>query len=109
MTPEHQRHIQDYIQNNLMTDESIIIAQERDALFSSLSKYLNHGIESKNAFLSCYETILNVTIEISTLNGELLKLKRESYTINLPRLLRPWKRFKLGRVHIKYLFTRALI
>jgi len=82
MTLEHQRHIQDYIQNNLMTDESIIIAQERDALFSSLSKYLNHGIESKNAFLSCYETILNVTIEISTLNGELLKLKREIGSFN---------------------------
>lgn len=82
MTPEHQRHIQEYIQNNLMTDKSIIIAQERDALFSSLSKYLNHGIESKNAFLSCCETILNVTIEISTLNSELLKLKREIGSFN---------------------------
>lgn len=41
-------------------------------------------------------------------NNSLFKIG-ESYTINLPRLLRPWKRFKLGRVHIKYLFTRALI
>ena len=68
MSPEHRQHIQEYIQENLATDESIIIAQERDVLFSSLSKYLNHGIESKNAFLSCCETILNVSIEISTLN-----------------------------------------
>lgn len=82
MSPEHRQHIQEYIQKNLATDESMIIAQERDALFSSLSKYLNHGIESKNAFLSCCETILNVTIEISTLNGELLKLKREIGSFN---------------------------
>ena len=38
-----------------------------------------------------------------------MRMDAKSYTINLPRLLRPWKRFKLGRVHIKYLFTRALI
>lgn len=82
MSPEHRQHIQEYIQKNMSTDESMIIAQERDALFSSLSKYLNHGIESKNAFLSCCETILNVTIEISTLNGELLKLKREIGSFN---------------------------
>lgn len=82
MSPEHRQHIQEYIQKNMSTDESMIIAQERDALFSSLSKYLNHGIESKNAFLSCCETILSVTIEISTLNGELLKLKREIGSFN---------------------------
>lgn len=82
MSPAHRQHIQEYIQENLATDESIIIAQERDVLFSSLSKYLNHGIESKNAFLSCCETILNVSIEISTLNSELLKLKREIGSFN---------------------------
>lgn len=40
MTPEHSRHIQEFIQTNLVTDEPIIIAQEREALFHSLSKIL---------------------------------------------------------------------
>lgn len=82
MSPEHSQHIQEYVSKNLVTDESIIIAREKDALFSSLSKYLSHGIESKNAFLSCCEAVLSVTIEISTLNGELLKLKRDIGSFN---------------------------
>lgn len=82
MSPEHSQHIQEYISKNLVTDDSIIIARERDILFSSLSKYLSHGIESKNAFLSCCEAILAVSIDISTLNGELIKLKRDIGSFN---------------------------
>ncbi len=82
MSPEHRQHIQEYISKNLVTDESIIISRERDSLFSSLSKYLSHGIESKNAFLSCCEAILSITIEINTLNSELLKLKRDIGSFN---------------------------
>lgn len=82
MSPAHSQHIQEYISRNLITDESILISRERDILFTSLSKYLAHGIESKNAFLSCCETILNVTIELSTLNSELLKLKRDIGSFN---------------------------
>lgn len=82
MTPEHSRHIQEYIQTNLVTDESIIIAQEREALFRSLSKYLTHGIESKNAFLVCCEAIFKLTSEINIMKGELLKLKREIGSFN---------------------------
>lgn len=82
MSPAHSQHIQDYIDKNLITDESIIVARERETLFTSLSKYLSHGIESKNAFLSCCETILNVTIEIGSLNRELLNLKREIGSFN---------------------------
>lgn len=82
MSPEHSRHIQEYISKNLVADESIIIARERDALFASLSKYLSHGIESKNAFLLCCEAILNVNVEISKLNSELIKLKRDIGSFN---------------------------
>lgn len=82
MTPEHSRHIQEYIQTNLVTDESIIIAQEREALFHSLSKYITHGIESKNAFLVCCEAIFKLTSEINIMKGELLKLKREIGSFN---------------------------
>lgn len=82
MSPEHRQHIQEYISKNLVTDESIIISRERASLFSSLSKYLSHGIESKNAFLSCCEAILSITIETNTLNSELLKLKRDIGSFN---------------------------
>lgn len=82
MSPEHRQHIQEYISKNLVTDESIIISRERASLFSSLSKYLSRGIESKNAFLSCCEAILSITIEINTLNSELLKLKRDIGSFN---------------------------
>lgn len=82
MTSEHSQHIQEYIRANLVTDESIIIAQEQEALFNSLSKYLSHGIESKNAFLACCEAIFKLTSEINTLKGELLKLKREIGSFN---------------------------
>lgn len=82
MSPEHRQHIQEYISKNLVTDESIIISRERVSLFSSLSKYLSHGIESKNAFLSCCEAILSITIETNTLNSELLKLKRDIGSFN---------------------------
>lgn len=82
MSPEHSRHIQEYISKNLVADESLIIERERDALFASLSKYLSHGIESKNAFLLCCEAILNVNVEISTLNSELIKLKRDIGSFN---------------------------
>lgn len=82
MSPEHRQHIQEYISKNLVTDESIIISRERVSLFSSLSKYLSHGIESKNAFFSCCEAILSITIETNTLNSELLKLKRDIGSFN---------------------------
>ena len=82
MTPEHSRHIQEYIRTNLVTDESIIITREREALFNAITKYLPHGIESKNAFLSCCETVFKWTSEINTLKGELLKLKREIGSFN---------------------------
>ena len=48
----------------------------------TLCGYLSHGIESKNAFLSCCEAILSITIETNTLNSELLKLKRDIGSFN---------------------------
>lgn len=77
MSPEHSQHIQEYISNNLIADESVVMAQERETLFTAISEYLPHSIATKKEFLSCCETIFKITSEISTLNGELLKLKRE--------------------------------
>lgn len=77
MSPEHSKHIQEYISNNLIADESVVMAQERETLFAAISEYLPHSIATKKEFLSCCETIFKITSEISTLNGELLKLKRE--------------------------------
>lgn len=82
LNQEHVNSIKEYINNNFITDIEALINRERTLLFSKLSNYKTHAIESKNLYLNLNEKIYEVDIQIQSKELELTKLKKAIGSFN---------------------------
>lgn len=74
--------IKSYIEDNFVTNDSLLLEKERDALFNACEKYREHGIKSKNAYLSACEEIYKHVSQLADKKHELTLLKKDIGSFN---------------------------
>lgn len=74
--------VKSYIDANFVTDDSILLEKERDALFNACEKYREHGIKSKTTYLSFCEEIYKLVSQLADKKHELTLLKRDIGSFN---------------------------
>lgn len=74
--------IKSYIEDNFVTNDSLLLEKERDALFNACEKYREHGIKSKNAYLSACEDIYKHVSQLADKKHELTLLKKDIGSFN---------------------------
>jgi len=82
MTPERIEHTQRYIDKNFLTDEKLLLEKEREAMFSGLVKYQDHGSKSKYAYLQSNEDIYGIQAKIAVNKQTLVALKKDIGSFN---------------------------
>ena len=74
--------IKSYIDTNFVTNDSLLLEKERNALFNACEKYREHGIQSKAAYLSFCEDIYKFMSQLAEKKHELTLLKKEIGSFN---------------------------
>ena len=74
--------VKSYIDANFVTDDSILLEKERDALFNACEKYREHGIKSKTTYLSFCEEIYKLVSQLAYKKHELTLLMRDIGSFN---------------------------
>lgn len=76
MTPERIENTEKYIEENFLADEALLREKEREAMFTGLAKYQDHGSESKYAYLQLNENIFGIQADIAIKKQNLISLKK---------------------------------
>lgn len=74
--------IKSYIDTNFVTNDSLLLEKERNALFNACEKYREHGIQSKAAYLTFCEDIYKLVSQLADKKHELMLLKKEIGSFN---------------------------
>jgi len=77
MTPVRIQNTEKYIEKNFLADEALLLEKERETMFYGLTKYQNHGSESKYAYLQLNGDIFGIQADIATKKQRLIELKKD--------------------------------
>lgn len=82
MTPDRIENTKKYIEENFLTDESLLLEKERETMFEGLIKYQDHGNKSKYAYLQLNENIYDLQANIAANKKALVGLKKDIGSFN---------------------------
>lgn len=82
MTDSHKEKIQAFIQENLVTDDAILVEKERRALFNACAQYQTHGFQTRAAYFSLSEEIWKKEKERSAKKEEFEHLRKDIGSFN---------------------------
>lgn len=82
MTPDRIENTKNYIKENFLTDESLLLEKEREIMFEGLIKYQDHGNKSKYAYLQLNENIYDLQASIAANKKALVGLKKDIGSFN---------------------------
>lgn len=82
MTPDRIENTKKYIEENFLTDESLLLEKERETMFKGLTKYQDHGNKSKYAYLQLNENIYDLQASIAANKKALVGLKKDIGSFN---------------------------
>lgn len=82
MTPDRIENTKKYIEENFLTDESLLLEKERETMFEGLTKYQDHGNKSKYAYLQLNENIYDLQASIAANKKALVGLKKDIGSFN---------------------------
>lgn len=82
MTPDRIENTKKYIEENFLTDESLLLEKERETMFEGLIKYQDHGNKSKYAYLQLNENIYDLQASIAANKKALVGLKKDIGSFN---------------------------
>lgn len=82
MTPDRIENTKKYIEENFLTDESLLLEKERETMFEGLIKYQDHGNKSKYAYLQLNENIYDLQASIAANKKSLVGLKKDIGSFN---------------------------
>lgn len=82
MTPDRVENTKKYIEENFLTDESLLLEKERETMFKGLTKYQDHGNKSKYAYLQLNENIYDLQASIAANKKALVGLKKDIGSFN---------------------------
>ena len=82
MTPDRIENTNKYIEENFLTDESLLLEKERETMFEGLIKYQDHGNKSKYAYLQLNENIYDLQASIAANKKSLVGLKKDIGSFN---------------------------
>lgn len=82
MTPERIENTKKYIEENFLTDESLLLEKERETMFEGLTKYQDHGNKGKYAYLQLNENIYDLQASIAANKKALVGLKKDIGSFN---------------------------
>lgn len=76
MTPERIENTEKYIEKKFLADEALLREKEREAMFTGLAKYQDHGSGSKYAYLQLNGNIFGIQADIAIKKQNLISLKK---------------------------------